>query len=173
MKYQRVLYTNKFSTELKSKLRIVSYDKRRSLKGNVYYVSFASDVDIEYADRTCKRLRDVTLKPFQSRSSNETEHERRSSRFNQEKTHASSSSSSMCSRSPSFNLTNVPIDNSSYVTTESNSLRRDSESVEERTTRILRSPREINQVVQLSTAVQTSNFVSSKLQNIPTVSICQ
>ncbi|CAF1513575.1 unnamed protein product [Adineta ricciae] len=72
MKYQRVLYTNKFSSELKSKLRIVSYDKRRSLKGNVYYVRFASDADIAFADRICKRLQNVTMKPFQSRSTTVT-----------------------------------------------------------------------------------------------------
>jgi hypothetical protein len=71
MKYQRVLYTKKLTTELKSKLRIVSYDKRRSLKGNVYYVSFASDLDAKYADRISKRLRNITLKPFQPRCSSE------------------------------------------------------------------------------------------------------
>ncbi|CAF1657314.1 unnamed protein product, partial [Adineta ricciae] len=55
-----------------SKLRIVSYDKRRSLKGNVYYVRFASDADIAFADRICKRLQNVTMKPFQSRSTTVT-----------------------------------------------------------------------------------------------------
>ncbi|CAF1131153.1 unnamed protein product [Adineta ricciae] len=89
MKYQRVLYTNKFSAELKSKLRIVSYEKRRSLKGNVYYVSFASDADITYAGRICKRLRNVTMKPFQSRSADEIQYQCRSKRCDEKKTHVS------------------------------------------------------------------------------------
>ena len=76
MKYQRVLYTNNFSTELKSKLRIVAYSKRRSLKGNVYFVSFASDADVAYADRACQRLRNVTLKPFQARACDQSERDR-------------------------------------------------------------------------------------------------
>jgi hypothetical protein len=53
----------------------VSYDKRRSLKGNVYYVSFASDVDVEYADRISKHLRNITLKPFQPRCAPEAQHQ--------------------------------------------------------------------------------------------------
>ena len=36
MKYQRVLYTRTLTPELKSKLRIISNDKRRSLKGGPY-----------------------------------------------------------------------------------------------------------------------------------------
>ena len=75
MKYQRVLYTKKLTAELKSKLRIASYNKRRSLKGNVYYVNFASDVDIGYADRISKHLRNITLKPFQPRSASATQRE--------------------------------------------------------------------------------------------------
>jgi len=73
MKYQRVLYTNNLSTELRSKLRIVAYNKRRALKGNVYFVSFASDADVAYADRACQRLRNVTLKPFQARACDQSE----------------------------------------------------------------------------------------------------
>ncbi|CAF1542310.1 unnamed protein product, partial [Rotaria sordida] len=53
----------------------MSYDKRRSLKGNVYYVSFASDADIAYADRISKRLRNITLKPFQPRYASEVQRE--------------------------------------------------------------------------------------------------
>lgn len=75
MKYQRVSYTKKLTTDLKSKLRIVFYEKRQSLKGNVYYVSFASDLDAKYADRISKRLRNITRKPFQPRSSTEVDHE--------------------------------------------------------------------------------------------------
>ncbi|CAF1684274.1 unnamed protein product, partial [Adineta ricciae] len=92
MKYQRVLYTNKFSSELKSILRIVSYDKRRSLKGNVYYVGFASDTDMAYADRICKRLQNVTMKPFQSRSPRGVEYQRRSERCEQAETYPSAPS---------------------------------------------------------------------------------
>jgi hypothetical protein len=73
MKYQRVLYTKKLTLELKSKLRIVSCHRCRSLKGNVYYVSFASDLDTKYADRISKHLRNVTLKPFQPRRVSESQ----------------------------------------------------------------------------------------------------
>lgn len=65
MEYRRVLYTRKFTAEMKSKLRIMSYDKRRSAKGNVYFVTFASEVDMKLAERAAKRLRNVTLKPYQ------------------------------------------------------------------------------------------------------------
>lgn len=105
MKYQRVLYTKNFSAELKSKLRIASYHKRRSVKGNVYYVNFACDADITYADRICKRIRNVTMKPFQSRSVDDIQYQHRSKRCDQEKSDTSitptschqSASTIMCS----------------------------------------------------------------------------
>lgn len=77
MKYQRVLYTKDLTLELKSKRRIVSCRRCRSLKGNVYYVSFASDFDTKYADRISKHLRNVTLKPFQPRRVSEPQCESR------------------------------------------------------------------------------------------------
>ncbi|CAF1688303.1 unnamed protein product, partial [Adineta ricciae] len=105
MKYQRVLYTNKFSSELKSILRIVSYDKRRSLKGNVYYVGFASDADMAYADRICKRHQNVTIKPFESRSPRGVEYQRRTERCKQAETH--SSVPSVFSPSSSTNVASI------------------------------------------------------------------
>lgn len=65
MEYRRVLYTRNMTEQLKSKLRILSYDKRRARKGNVYFVTFASESDMKFADRAARRLRDITLKPYQ------------------------------------------------------------------------------------------------------------
>ncbi|CAF4158803.1 unnamed protein product [Adineta steineri] len=121
MKYQRVLYTNKFTSELKSKLRILCYDKRRSLRGNVYYVGFATDADIAHAERVSKRLHNITLKPFQSRSVN--------------KDHSSTSHASFLS--PPTTLSFLPDNQSSFITTRSESLRRVNETLEERAMRIL------------------------------------
>ncbi|CAF1324980.1 unnamed protein product [Adineta steineri] len=121
MKYQRVLYTNKFTSELKSKLRILCYDKRRSLRGNVYYVGFATDADIAHAERVSKRLHNITLKPFQSRSVN--------------KDHSSTSHTSFLS--PPTTLSFLPDNESSSMTARSESLRRANETLEERAMRIL------------------------------------
>ena len=65
MEHRRVLYTKNLTEQVISKLRILSYDKRRAKKGNVYFVTFASQSDMTLADRTAKRLRDITLKPYQ------------------------------------------------------------------------------------------------------------
>nr|AEN94419.1 hypothetical protein [Adineta vaga] len=130
MKYQRVLYTNKFSTELKSKLRIASFDKRRSLKGNVYYIGFASDADMSYADRICKRLRNVTMKPFQLRSPDEVQYQRRSKQYEQEENHGS----------PSPTIAFIAGTNCDTVIYSSKQIN--------------------NQVVELVSGIQASNFVS-------------
>ncbi len=65
MKYQRVLYTKEFNDELKKKLKIVRYDKRKSKKGNVYYIGFISEADAEYATKLAKQIPNITIKPFQ------------------------------------------------------------------------------------------------------------
>ena len=64
MVYRRVLYTRHMTEGLKSKLHIVSYDKRRAAKGNVYFVTFASESDMRLADRISRNIRNITLKPF-------------------------------------------------------------------------------------------------------------
>jgi len=160
MKYQRVLYTDKFTTELKSKLRIVSYDKRRSLKGNVYYVSFASDADIEYADRISRHLRNVTLKPFQSRSASEAQRKNRISKCSQQESLAS----------PSIPSSSTPIPFLSPPTTltflsdcQPSSLRCADETLEERAMRILGSRIPTGQSVVPTPTLQASNLVSSNL----------
>ena len=66
MKYQRVLYTTRLTAKIRSRLRIISFKKRPSLKRNVYLVGFASVTDAKTADRCAKRLFNVTLKPIQS-----------------------------------------------------------------------------------------------------------
>ena len=76
MSYRRVLYTSKLTEQLKSKLRIIACHKRPACKGNVYFVCFASEADMKYADRAARRLRNVTLKPFQ-RSDSESGREER------------------------------------------------------------------------------------------------
>ena len=69
MDYRRVLYTKCMTKHIQSKLRIVSYDKQRACKKNVYFVSFASDADMKFADHAVKRLPNVTLKPIEPPSS--------------------------------------------------------------------------------------------------------
>ena len=139
MKYQRVLYTKKFTSELKTKLRIVSYEKRRSLKGNVYYVSFASDSDIKFADRACKRLQNVTLKPFQPRSCAQARCEHQFSPCKNDTRPSSLSSSPISFRSPPTTLTFLSDSSSSFTTSPSDFSRRTNETLEVRAMRILSS----------------------------------
>jgi hypothetical protein len=160
MRYQRVLYTDEFTPELKSKLRIVSYNKRRSLKGNVYYVSFALDADIKYADRACKRLRNVTLKPFQSRDYRKTQYKDRLNTFSQRRTVVLSP---IPLKSLSTTVTFLSDCPSTSITSESGSVRRANETLEEHAMRVLgpsiATPRTIIPVPTL----HPSNLVSSSL----------
>ena len=141
MKYQRVLYTNKFTAELKSKLRIVSYDKRRSLKGNVYYISFASNADIEYADRITKHLRNVTLKPFQSHNvcDAQCENQMKITKHQESLVLSSVSSSSSPTSFLSLPTTLSFLDDcpSACIASEFSSLRHANETLEERVSRIV------------------------------------
>ncbi|CAF3478206.1 unnamed protein product [Rotaria socialis] len=137
MNYQRVLYVDKFTSELKSKLRIVDFHRKQSLKSNVYFVKFASNADMEYADRACKRLRDLTLKPFQL-SSFKTQHEHQiGTCSHQEALTPSSSSSSIPSLSPATTLTFLSDFPPSSITCQPGSLRRSNETLEERAMRVL------------------------------------
>ncbi|CAM4830100.1 unnamed protein product [Rotaria magnacalcarata] len=137
MNYQRVLYVDKFTSELKSKLRIVDFHRKQSLKSNVYFVKFASNADMEYADRACKRLRDLTLKPFQL-SSFKTQHEHQiGTCSHQEALTPSSSSSSIPSLSPPTTLTFLSDFPPSSITCQPGSLRRPNETLEERAMRVL------------------------------------
>lgn len=114
MKYQRVLYTHTLTPELKSKLRIISYNKRRSLKENVYYVSFASDGDMKYADRISRHLRNITLKPFQSHRIFEEQRETDAKNGNRQESSAPSPGShQLLPSSPSLlsNSCTVPVSN--------------------------------------------------------------
>jgi hypothetical protein len=158
MNYQRVLYADKFTSEMKSKLRIVSFHKRRSLKANVYYVKFASDADMKYADRACKRLSDVTLKPFQL-SSFKAQHEHQISMCSQQETLTSSSSSS--SSSPPTQLTFLPDCDSSSIAFQPDSLQRANETLEEGAMRVLDSIISSCQSVVPTHTLQPSNLVSS------------
>jgi hypothetical protein len=53
---------------MRNKLRIIKYDKIKSKNNNVYFVFFASEEDAEYAQKACKRMSNITIKPFQSKS---------------------------------------------------------------------------------------------------------
>lgn len=165
MKYQRVLYTNKFTTELKSKLRIVSYNKRRSLKGNVYYVSFASNADIEYADRTSKHLRNVTLKPFQSHRVCDAQCENQMSIIRHQESpvlpFVPSSSSPISFSSVSTTLSFLDDCPSGCITSEFSSLRRTDETLEKRVGRILGSRIAVHQNVAPTSTLPISNSVRS------------
>ncbi|CAF3353634.1 unnamed protein product [Rotaria socialis] len=136
MNYQRVLYVDKFTSELKSKLRIVDFHRKQSLKSNVYFVKFASNADMEYADRACKRLRDLTLKPFQL-SSFKTQHEHQIGTCSHREALTPSSSSSIPSLSPATTLTFLSDFPPSSITCQPGSLRRPNETLEERAMRVL------------------------------------
>ncbi|CAF5058454.1 unnamed protein product [Rotaria magnacalcarata] len=136
MNYQRVLYVDKFTSELKSKLRIVDFHRKQSLKSNVYFVKFASNADMEYADRACKRLRDLTLKPFQL-SSFKTQHEHQIGTCSHQEALTPSSSSSIPSLSPPTTLTFLSDFPPSSITCQPGSLRRPNETLEERAMRVL------------------------------------
>ncbi len=69
MKCKRVLYSDRFTKEIQSQLRITKFEKVKSKKNNVYFVYFASESDAEYAMKRCKKLKNVTIKPYLSYSS--------------------------------------------------------------------------------------------------------
>lgn len=69
MKFKYVLYTARVTETIRTKLRIVKYHKIKSKKNNVYFVGFASEEDAQYAQKACKHIQNVTIKPFQSKSS--------------------------------------------------------------------------------------------------------
>lgn len=166
MKYQRVLYTKKFTAELKSKLRIASYDKRRSLKGNVYYVSFASDNDAEYADRISKHLRDITMKPFQPRSAFTSQPKKRIDSFNNHPESCLSSSSMSTSTampllSPLTGLAFLPDCLPTINTSKFHSSGVVDETLEERAVRLLGSCVPTQRNTSTTSASEETNLVSS------------
>ena len=69
MHYKHVLYTERLSEEMRTKLRILKYRKIKSKKNNVYFVDFATAEDAQYAQKACKRIQNVTIKPFEPKSS--------------------------------------------------------------------------------------------------------
>ena len=64
MYYKYVLYTEQLTAQMRTRLRIVKYRKIQSKKNNVYFVDFASKEDVQYAQKACKRMQNVTIKPF-------------------------------------------------------------------------------------------------------------
>jgi len=69
MKCKRVLYSDRFTKEIQNQLRITKFEKVKSKKNNVYFVYFESESDAEYAVKRCKKLKNVTIKPYVSYSS--------------------------------------------------------------------------------------------------------
>jgi len=154
MKYQRVLYTKRLTAELKSKLRIASFDKRRASKRNVYFVSFASTADMKHADRIAKRIRDITLKLVQ-RFPTDTPRKRL---INDK----SLPSSTACSTSLSATAIRSAIPNkrSTFVTPEPSSAQRVEETLEERAVRVLGARVVIDENTETIPASQAANFAS-------------
>ncbi len=151
MKYQRVLCTNKLTEEMKSKLHIVSFDKRRSCKGNVYFVSFASDADMKLADGIAKRLRNIALKPIQLFSSDtQPEHQ----------INVCSNQESLLSSSPTT-LSFLSNFHSTFITPQPSPLQQADETLEERARRILGTRIAIHENSQSIPTLKPSNCVSS------------
>jgi hypothetical protein len=146
-------------------LRILSYDKRRSLKGNVYYVSFASYADIEHADRACKGLRNVTLKPFQPLPCPKTQPKHDINKNTRQRTIPSSSIPSTASAtsfsSPCTAVNFLADCHSSFITPRSDSLRPTKEILEERAMRIFGSRMVGCQDFTTMSTVQPPNIISS------------
>ena len=69
MKCKRVLYSDRFNKDIQNQLRIIKFDKIKSKKSNVYFVFFATESDAEYAMKACKKLHNVTIKPYLSYTS--------------------------------------------------------------------------------------------------------
>ncbi|CAF3915536.1 unnamed protein product [Adineta steineri] len=161
MKYQRVLYTNQLTAEIKSKFGIVSIDKRLSSKKNVYFVSFASNADMKIADRIAKRIRNITLKPIQAISS-DIQYEHRISIHNNRKSLLSSSTSPTFF-SPPITLSFLSNSNSQCTTRQSSSpVQQANETLEERAKRILGSQLVTHETVPPIPTLQPPNFLDSK-----------
>jgi len=161
MKYQRVLYTNRLTAEMISKLRIISFDKRRSLKKNVYFVSFASDADMKIADRIAKRFHNITLKPIQHFSSDNQNEQQISICSNQERLLSLSSASPLPFLTPPTNLSFFPNCHSIFIPSQPSPAQRADETLEERARRILGSRIESHQNGASIPTLQPTNFVSS------------
>ncbi|CAF1463633.1 unnamed protein product [Adineta steineri] len=160
MKYQRVLYTNQLTAEIKSKFGIVSIDKRLSSKKNVYFVSFASNADMKIADRIAKRIRNITLKPIQAISS-DIQYEHRISIHNNRKSLLSSSTSPTFF-SPPITLSFLSNSNSQCTTRQSSSpVQQANETLEERAKRILGSQLVTHETVPPIPTLQPPNFLDS------------
>lgn len=169
MKHQRVLYIDRLTADIQTKLRIISYDKRRSLKGNVYFVRFASNTDMKAADRIAKRLPNITLKPIQISLPDS----QRSHRINVCRNQASRLSNSSSSSiqvfsspipflSPPYFLSFLPNSNLGSITTPQLSpIERGNETLEERARRILGSHVEIDQNDEPIPTLQPPNFIHS------------
>ncbi|CAF0829176.1 unnamed protein product [Adineta steineri] len=160
MQYQRVLYTNNLTAEIKSKLGIVSIDKRLSSKKNVYFVSFASNADMKIADRIAKRIRNIALKPIQAISS-DNQYEHRISIHNNQK-RLLSSSTSPTFLSPTTTLSFLSNCDSRCTTPQPSSpIQQANETLEERAKRILGSRVVIHKTVPPIPTLQPSNFLNS------------
>ncbi|CAF4147569.1 unnamed protein product [Adineta steineri] len=160
MQYQRVLYTNKLTAEIKSKLGIVSIDKRLSSKKDVYFVSFASNADMKIAGRIAKRIRNIALKPIQAISS-DNQYEHRINIHNNRKRLLSSSTSPTFS-SPTTTLSFLSNCDSPCTTPQRSSpIQQANETLEERAKRILGSRLVIHKTVPPIPTRQPSNFLNS------------
>lgn len=166
MKYQRVLYTKTLTAEIRSKLRIVSYEKRRSFKNNVYFIGFASDIDAKIADRRVKRLRNVTLKPIQSLSTDIQHGHRLDANTNPQ---IPSPTTSVQLLSPPNMLSFLPCAQSTLIESQNSSVKV-SETLEERACRILGPLIALQRDHGSITPVQSAKSVcsSSRINHHPT-----
>lgn len=168
MKYRRVLYTKKLTAELKSKLCIASYDKRRASKKNVYFVTFASYADMKLADRISKRLPNVVLKSYRS-CLFKAQCKPRLNKQSEKKFISSSSSplpsippspslSSISFSSPPVTLTFLRNCHSTSITPQRSPVRRSNETLEERAMRILGSSIAARQCDSIMPSLEPPNF---------------
>ncbi|CAF1225198.1 unnamed protein product [Rotaria sordida] len=130
----------------------------KKLSKSCRFANFASAANIKHADRTSKRLRNITLKPFQPHHSSSDKHKDRFNIYNYQEIAATSPISF---QSPPTMFTFLPDSNPSFITSQSDSLRSTNETLEERAMRVL-GPRIVtSQSVAPTPTLQESNFVHS------------
>lgn len=67
MKIKRVLYTQEWNEQIRLQLRITNFNRLTSTdsKKQIYTIYFDSEEDAEYAMKKCRRMRNITIKPYQ------------------------------------------------------------------------------------------------------------
>ena len=72
MKIKRVLYIEQWNEEIRKQLQIIKFDKLKFEKKKILVVYFASETAADDASQRCRHMRNMIIKPFQPKSSEQT-----------------------------------------------------------------------------------------------------